>query len=94
MKLSEMSLMGQGTCQCCVQLEGPCLSYITDMLWLFLQYIYSWMPKMAQIITEGSCMSSRRIAFNVILWGLYMGHIKAMCWLFLQYLCIQMTEMA
>ena len=35
------------------------------------------MPQMARIFTEESCMSNRRIPFNVQLLGPYLGHVWA-----------------
>ena len=58
---------------------GPCSDNIRAMIWLSLQYICLYMPEMAEIFTEVSCMPNRRIQFNVkwlgfLMSGPYLGH--------------------
>ena len=57
---------------------GSCLDHIRAMFWLFLQYRCFYMPEMAQIFTEESCMSNRKCSLMLT----NLDHIRAMCGVF------------
>ena len=56
---------------------GPCLGHIRAIFWLYIPYLCFFMPKIAQIFTEESCMPNRIIQFNVKLLTLYNAHVYA-----------------
>ena len=57
--------------------QGHVLGHIGAMFLLFLQYLCFQVHEIAIIFTEESCMTNRRIPFNVKLLGPYMGHVWA-----------------
>ena len=56
---------------------GAIFGHIRAMFGLFVQNICLWMPEIAQIFTQESCMPNRRIPFNVQLLGSYLGLVWA-----------------
>ena len=63
----------------------PYKGHIRAMFWSFLLYLCFYIPKIAQIFTEDSCLSCRRLSFNVKLLGLYKGHVWAILGPYLSY---------
>ena len=57
--------------------KGPWIAHIRAMFWLFLHYLFFYMPEMDNIFTGESCKPNRRKPFNVGLLEPYKGHVWA-----------------